>query len=152
MENKGVYIVIFAVGIGLFLIAIVTMIIVVITSTSDGKVEDGSTTSSVTSKHCLLTNEAVKNQTFHLGTPNLELVHCPSSSRDFVGDGVCDDRANTKGCVYDGGDCCVAGRNIDRCNKCLCKQCATGDYSFICNQTIGNTSTPLPNTKSQFDF
>ena len=38
----------------------------------------------------------------------------------WVGDGLCDDLANTIDCNFDGGDCC--GPNVDTtyCTYCVC--------------------------------
>ena len=38
----------------------------------------------------------------------------------WVGDGYCDDVANTESCTYDGGDCCGANVNTQYCTECQC--------------------------------
>jgi hypothetical protein len=38
----------------------------------------------------------------------------------LIGDGFCDDEANTEGCSYDGGDCCGDCANTDLCTECSC--------------------------------
>ena len=38
----------------------------------------------------------------------------------MVGDGYCDDEANTVECIYDGGDCCGPCINMEHCLECAC--------------------------------
>ena len=38
----------------------------------------------------------------------------------LIGDGFCDDEANTAGCSYDGDDCCGDCANTDLCTECAC--------------------------------
>ena len=38
-----------------------------------------------------------------------------------VGDGYCDDIANTQICNWDGGDCCGPYANTDHCSDCTCQ-------------------------------
>ena len=38
----------------------------------------------------------------------------------YVGDGLCDDGANSAECGYDGGDCCGDDVKTDYCNECIC--------------------------------
>ena len=41
----------------------------------------------------------------------------------FLGDGICDDFANTKACLYDMGDCCYySNYNVShsKCSECFC--------------------------------
>ena len=40
---------------------------------------------------------------------------------DHVGDGYCDDIANTQICNWDGGDCCGPYANTDHCSDCTCQ-------------------------------
>ena len=40
---------------------------------------------------------------------------------DHVGDGYCDDIANTQICNWDGGDCCDPYANTDHCSDCTCQ-------------------------------
>ena len=42
-----------------------------------------------------------------------------------IGDGICDDQANTLECNYDGGDCCMGIKGI-HCIQCVCKDTYTG--------------------------
>ena len=42
-----------------------------------------------------------------------------------VGDGICDDQANTLECNYDGGDCCMGIKGL-YCTQCICKDTYTG--------------------------
>ena len=42
-----------------------------------------------------------------------------------VGDGICDDQANTLECNYDGGDCCMGIKGL-YCTQCVCKDTYTG--------------------------
>ena len=39
---------------------------------------------------------------------------------ELIGNGFCNDEANTAGCSYDGGDCCKACINSEFCTECLC--------------------------------
>ena len=40
---------------------------------------------------------------------------------DFVGNGICDDLANTQACSYDGGDCCSTDpKAFKNCKHCQC--------------------------------
>ena len=43
-------------------------------------------------------------------------LECPL----WIGDGFCDDSANTIECNYDGGDCCGSYINELFCTQCLC--------------------------------
>ena len=38
----------------------------------------------------------------------------------MIGDGFCDDEANTSECSYDEGDCCGDCANTDLCTECTC--------------------------------
>ena len=38
----------------------------------------------------------------------------------MIGNGFCNDEANTAGCGYDGGDCCGNCANTDLCTECTC--------------------------------
>ena len=37
-----------------------------------------------------------------------------------IGDGICDDLYNIRGCNYDGGDCCTPDSNFASCSQCEC--------------------------------
>ena len=37
-----------------------------------------------------------------------------------IGDGICDDSYNIRGCSYDGGDCCTPNSNFASCSQCEC--------------------------------
>jgi hypothetical protein len=39
---------------------------------------------------------------------------------DWIGDGACDDDANTEVCDYDGGDCCLDPVEVTDCSICMC--------------------------------
>ena len=39
---------------------------------------------------------------------------------ELIGNGFCNDEANTAVCSYDGGDCCKACINSEFCTECLC--------------------------------
>ena len=39
---------------------------------------------------------------------------------ELIGNGFCNDEANTAGCGYDGGDCCGDCANTDFCTECTC--------------------------------
>ena len=38
----------------------------------------------------------------------------------YVGNGDCDDFANTESCFYDGGDCCDEYSDFSYCKECFC--------------------------------
>ena len=38
----------------------------------------------------------------------------------MIGDGICDDLNNIRGCNYDGGDCCMTNGNFASCSQCEC--------------------------------
>merc|ERR1712048_254120 len=47
-------------------------------------------------------------------------------SKNFVGDGFCDDNNNNAGCTWDGGDCCGSSGKANQlkyCKECKCKDC-----------------------------
>ena len=39
---------------------------------------------------------------------------------DLIGNGFCNDEANTDECNYDGGDCCGTCVNSEFCSDCVC--------------------------------
>ena len=41
---------------------------------------------------------------------------------DLVGNGICNDEANSQGCTFDGGDCCGACVNTEDCTECVCHE------------------------------
>ena len=46
---------------------------------------------------------------------------CSNDLVDFLGDGYCDDEANTEACLYDKGDCCdVHSISQSLCIECFC--------------------------------
>jgi hypothetical protein len=47
---------------------------------------------------------------------------CPAES--WIGDGSCDDETNIEACYFDGGDCCLDNDNITlvSCTICLCHE------------------------------
>ena len=47
----------------------------------------------------------------------------------MIGNGLCNDEANTEDCNYDNGDCCGACKNTDHCTDCLCHEETTLDFS-----------------------
>ena len=47
--------------------------------------------------------------------------NCAAPS-ELIENGFCNDEANTPGCSYDGGDCCLECINTDLCSECLCKE------------------------------
>ena len=51
------------------------------------------------------------------------------ASHFLIGNGLCNDEANTKDCNYDNGDCCGACKNTDHCTDCLCHEEGTLDLS-----------------------
>ena len=50
----------------------------------------------------------------------------------LIGDGFCDDEANTGGCSYDGGDCCGDCANTDICAECTCHDDGTLSLDVSC--------------------
>ena len=66
----------------------------------------------------------VERITFEWGTTNQQQVNLNCDNNlGFLGDGYCDDEANTEECLYDLGDCCSFG-NPDAftlCSICYCK-------------------------------
>ena len=67
---------------------------------------------------------------------------------DLVGDGICDDETNVAVCNYDGGDCCLAYVNKDRCTKCRCharEACALGNNPF----TVGDGCCNIENNNKE---
>ncbi len=57
----------------------------------------------------------------HPAIPNKSESKCPTVSKRFLGDDICDDDTNTYECSYDGGDCCDPKSIFDHCSQCLCK-------------------------------
>ncbi len=55
--------------------------------------------------------------------------------KSFVGNGVCEDFANTLACEFDGGDCCRPGSLKTRCKDCECKE----DKGIFFRENITNT-------------
>ncbi len=56
-------------------------------------------------------------------------VNCPISV-DQLGDGFCDDDANTEDCLYDGSDCCLSNPDCSYCLNCTCHK---AEISSGCN-------------------
>ena len=54
----------------------------------------------------------------------------------MIGDGYCNDEANTFDCGFDGGDCCGTCVNTDLCTTCSCLSNITGDG--VPNALVGN--------------
>jgi hypothetical protein len=48
-------------------------------------------------------------------------------SKDYVGDGNCDDENNNCGCKYDGGDCCAGSVKGGKVTTTYCKDCSCVD-------------------------
>ena len=48
----------------------------------------------------------------------------------LVGDGYCDDEANTPGCLYDSGDCCSYEHDRTLCQDCFCYDNATINQNY----------------------
>ena len=73
-------------------------------------------------------------------------ITCPNYLMDFLGDGICDDEANVKSCLYDGNDCCqYSNPTISRsiCTKCFCQvdikaiiDLYTKDFYEVCFEII----------------
>ena len=63
-----------------------------------------------------------------------------------MGNGICNDDANTADCNYDGGDCCLFPVNTDHCSSCICQHetCADGTNSLVgdgyCNDETNNAN------------
>ena len=52
--------------------------------------------------------------------PCQEFQDCPSKSKQWIGDGYCEDENNIFECNFDGGDCCTDTEHL-HCTECLCK-------------------------------
>ena len=55
----------------------------------------------------------------------------------LVGDGYCDDEANTPECLYDSGDCCSYGNDRTLCQDCFCYDDAVTNQNYselLCSQ------------------
>ena len=68
----------------------------------------------------------------------------PCDHKSWVGDGDCDDEANTPGCYYDGGDCCLENVITDFCNSCECLDptptpCSNTTDRGLCHKREGNS-------------
>ena len=51
-------------------------------------------------------------------TDEVEVITC--ELQDVIGDGYCDDEANTFICKFDGGDCCGDNVLAGNCHQCMC--------------------------------
>ena len=62
----------------------------------------------------------------------------------YIGDGYCDDDANTKECQWDGGDCCGEKEfdNLYYCTVCECKW----EQMTTTTAATTPTTTTAPNT------
>ena len=57
----------------------------------------------------------------------------------MIGNGFCNDEANTAECNYDGGDCCGPNINKEHCAACICyskESCNAGISAVI--QLVGD--------------
>ena len=66
---------------------------------------------------------------------------CSNGLVDFLGDGYCDDEANTEACLYDRGDCC----DFHSISQSLCIECfCYGDLpSLLASITQPKCTTDL---------
>ncbi len=83
---------------------------------------------------------------FELDCPRIneesEELDCFRDTGHFIGDGYCDDVANTEFCNFDGGDCCQAVIIGLFCTDCKCYK----DDSFVYNSTqVWANFQPLEN-------
>ena len=53
-------------------------------------------------------------------------------------DGFCNDFANYEGCLFDGGDCCLAKINTLKCTECKCHDDDSVHVSYDGNIVINN--------------
>ena len=54
---------------------------------------------------------------------------------NLIGDGLCQDEANTNECNFDGGDCCGSDVNTTYCVSCQCVMQSPGDFSTTMSAT-----------------
>ena len=50
----------------------------------------------------------------------------------LIGNGFCNDEANTAGCSYDGGDCCGECTNTELCIECICQEGGEPEIDYSC--------------------
>ena len=62
-----------------------------------------------------------------------------------MGNGACNDDANTAECNYDGGDCCLIPVNTELCSACTChlqQTCLDGVHPLVgdgyCHDELNN--------------
>ena len=71
-------------------------------------------------------------------------IGCMSDHPDWIGDGFCDDETNNKGCLFDGGDCCLAFSWHEICTLCFCHEDLNCDAPMeligngLCNDEANN--------------
>ena len=58
------------------------------------------------------------------------------ASLELMGNGFCNDEANTPGCNYDGGDCCGACVNTELCIGCICHEGGEPAIDFSCKISV----------------
>ena len=77
---------------------------------------------------------------------------CTNFISNNYADGFCDDKMNTPGCGYDGGDCCTHKRdNWDEyCEDCQCHIDRCDDYNIDSFQD-GDCDASLNNPQCFFD-
>ena len=51
---------------------------------------------------------------------DIENLSC-AAPPTLIGNGFCNDEANTAECSYDGGDCCGECINTELCTECICQ-------------------------------
>ena len=54
----------------------------------------------------------------------------------LIGNGFCNDEANTAGCTYDGGDCCGECINTELCTACVCHAEAAPAIDISCKLLV----------------
>ena len=78
-----------------------------------------------------------KQQPIYISVPGCDLV-------PLVGNGVCNDDANTADCNYDGGDCCLSPVNTEHCSDCACHlKCPVSNPNYV---VISGTCYYIENT------
>jgi hypothetical protein len=62
-----------------------------------------------------ITEDYTTQETTTTPTPTLCFGNCTFQKCGWIGDGICDDDANTFDCNFDGGDCCGPNVNTGAC-------------------------------------
>ena len=98
--------------------------------------------------------------------PNRTTTYCPNGLMTLLGDGFCDDEANTENCLYDLGDCCDYSdysKSRSLCTQCFCQadipsltsnlDCETLQVKMVWGSQLGDgvCNSELNNVDNWFD-